>query len=214
MGTAAACTGPLRRSGGGHVRLLDCFGLIRSQRGEKKVEAGEEKEGGGAATEKSLCEGARGAEGLCADTAAIPARAAAWRALCSPLVPCPLLLPRGALPLPAAFISAPARGSRCSPGWPAPPGQPQPEVAAPLPGARSPPARARFNPCLLERGFQAVRISFFFFPPFPLFISFKFLNFSFGRLHGSSGGAGVVWEIGRKEAMSDSLGLQLPLAPY
>lgn len=75
-----------------------------SQRGEKKVEAGEEKVGG-ATTEKSLCEGARGAEGLCADTAAIPARAAAWGALCSPLLSSRPLSP------PPAPGSAPAASS-------------------------------------------------------------------------------------------------------
>lgn len=193
------------------------LGSCAHREGKKKVEAGEEKVRGGQ-QQRNLCAKVPAGQRGCVRTplpsppGQQPGEPSAL--LCSPLVPCPLLLPRGALPLPAAFISAPARGSRCSPGWPALPGQPQPEVAAPLPGARSPPARARFNPCLLERGFQAVLISFFFFPPFPLFISFKFLNFSFGRLHGSCGGAGVVWEIGRKESMSDSLGLQLPLAPY
>lgn len=77
MGTAAVCTGPLQRSGGGHVWLLQCFGLVRSQeREKKKVQAGEEK-GGGQQQRNHCVKVPAGAEGLSVATAAILAWAAA-----------------------------------------------------------------------------------------------------------------------------------------
>lgn len=49
---------------------------------------------------------------------------------------------------------------------------------------------------------------------FLIFLYLFHLNFIFGRLHVPCGDADVAWEIGRKEAVSNSLGLQLLLALY
>lgn len=64
------CTGPLRRSGGGHVRLLKCFGLVCSQERKKnKFRLGRKR--GGQEQRDHCVKVPAGAEGLSAGTAAI-----------------------------------------------------------------------------------------------------------------------------------------------